>query len=267
MPRMPVGDMRMVLKNNAKSYLQQDLPNHAFDCFIFPTRMQPKPAEATKGPATPPTAQKHKVLIAGAKKQLVTDFQQAAKNAGLVADCIAPGLIGPVNVFELAMPEIFGRDVVALVDLGFKNSSVSIVAEGELMLSRTVAIGGDRLTSGLAESMNISYAEAEGIKVGMANEVQAALEALLSPLGRELRASIDFFEHQQDRPVGAVYVTGGSARSEFIVQALQNEMMIECKPWNPTTFLRLALPPQQTAEVEQVSPQLAVAIGTALAAF
>lgn len=264
MPRMPVEDMRLVLKNNAKNYLQQDLPNHVFDCFIIPTRTQAKPAEPSKAPPAP---QKNKVLIAGAKKQLVADFQQAARNAGLVADHIVPGLIGPVNAFELAMPEIFGREVVALVDLGFKNSSISILAEGELILSRTVPIGGDRLTSGLAESMNISYAEAEGIKVGMANEVQAALEALLSPLSRELRASIDFFEHQHDRPVRQVFITGGSARSEFIVQSLQNEMMVECKTWNPTAFLRLALPPPQTAEIEQVASQLTVALGTALAAF
>jgi Tfp pilus assembly PilM family ATPase len=101
----------------------------------------------------------------------------------------------------------------------------------------------------------------------MANEVQATLESLLSPLGRELRASIDFFEHQQDRAVSQVFITGGTARSEFVVQSLQNEMMVECKTWNPTAFLRLALPPQQTAEIEQVAPQLTVALGVALAAF
>jgi type IV pilus assembly protein PilM len=264
MPRIPVADMRLVLKNNAKNYLQQDLPNHVFDCYIIPPRAQAKPVEAAKAA---PASQKQKVLIAGAKKQMVADFLQAARNAGLVADHIVPCLVGPLNAFELAMPDIFAREVVALVDIGFKHSSISILAEGELMLSRTVAIGGDRLTAGLAESMNISYAEAEGIKVGMANEVQAALESLLSPLGRELRASIDFFEHQQDRPISQVFMTGGSSRSEFIVQSLQNEMMVECKTWNPTTFLRLALPPQQTAEIEQVAPQLTVALGVALAAF
>ena len=36
---------------------------------------------------------------------------------------------------------------------------------------RVVNIGGDKLTAGLAETMSISYAEAEGIKIGMAPEV------------------------------------------------------------------------------------------------
>ena len=36
LPQIPVGEMRLVLKNNTKGYLQQDLPNHVFDCHIFP---------------------------------------------------------------------------------------------------------------------------------------------------------------------------------------------------------------------------------------
>src|ERR1041385_2819889 len=46
MPRMPVDDMRLVLKNNTKNYLQQDLPNYMFDCFIIPPRMAGTAADA-----------------------------------------------------------------------------------------------------------------------------------------------------------------------------------------------------------------------------
>jgi type IV pilus assembly protein PilM len=262
-PQMPIGDMRLVLKNNSKNYLQQDLPGHVFDCFVIPPRATAKPTEKTKA-AGPP---RHRVLVAGAKKQLIEDMQGAIKATGLIADNIVPGLLGPVNAFELAMPEVFSREVVALVDIGFKNTSICLIQEGELILSRVVAIGGDKLTNGLAESLGISYAEAEGIKVGMPAEVQSNLEALVLPLGRELRASIDFFEHQQDKAVTQVYVSGGSARSEFIMQLLQTELMAECKPWNPLSFLEMDLPPQQAGEIEHLAPQLAVAVGSAVAAF
>jgi type IV pilus assembly protein PilM len=264
LPQMPVSDMRQVLKNNTKSYLQQDLPGHVFDCFVIPPRATAKPAERPKLGA-PNT--KYRVLVAGAKKQTLDDMQNAIKMTGLTADHVLPGLFGPVNAFELAMPEVFSREVVALVDIGFKNTSICVLQEGDLVLSRVVAIGGDRLTTGLAESLGISYAEAEGIKVGMPSEVQSNLEALVAPLGRELRASIDFFEHQHDKAVSQVFISGGSARSEFIVQTLQTELMAECKPWNPLSFLQVQLPPQQTAEIEQVAPQLTVAIGAAAASF
>ena len=126
---------------------------------------------------------KLKVLVAGARQELLNTYQAAIIEAGMIADHIVPGLIGPLNAFEAALPDAFAKDTVALVDIGFKHSSICILDRGELVLMRVVNIGGDRLTAGLAESMNISYAEAEGIKVGMAPEVQSALEMQVQPLG------------------------------------------------------------------------------------
>jgi type IV pilus assembly protein PilM len=250
-----------VLKLGPKTYLQQDLPNHVFDCFIVVPKLAPAPDP--KAPANP----KLRVLATGTRHQLVTDFSAAVRNAGLLPDHIVPGLVGPANAFELAQPQVFAKEVVALVDMGFRSTTISILNCGEFALSRVVALGGDRITLGLAENMGISYAEAEGIKIGMAGEVQAVLESLLAPLGRELRASLDFFEHQQDKAVGQVYFTGGASRSAHIIAALQAELMVEGKTWNPVTTMHTELPPLQAAELEQVAPQLSVAIGAALAAF
>lgn len=260
-PLVPIDDMRLMLKFNTKTYLQQDLPDHVFDCHILPPRAGTKPAEAAK------TSPKCRVLVGGAKKQFLDNLQLATKDAGLIADQVTPSLMATANAFEVAQPEVFTKEVVALVDIGFKNSSISILLNGELTLSRVVAIGGDKLTAGLAEALNISYAEAEGIKIGMPEQVQSTMLPLLTPLGRELRASIDFFEHQQDKPVSQVFISGGSARSQFLVESLQSELMVPCKSWNPFSSLTVALAPQQLGELEQVAPQLAVATGGAVAAF
>jgi type IV pilus assembly protein PilM len=265
-PLMPVGDMRHILKTNHKTYLQQDLPGHVFDCFITVSSASAKAGTPDKAKAAPSTP-RQRVLVAGAKNQLVEDVQSAVKSNGLLPDSIFPGLLGPVNAFEMAMPEVFAKEAVALVDIGFRSTSICLLQEGELILSRVVGIGGDRLTTGLAEAMGISYGEAESIKVGIPGEVQSQLEALVFPLGRELRASMDCFEHQQDRPITQVYISGASAQSEVIVQTLRSELMIECKTWNPLSFLQMALPPEQAAEVDQVASQLTVAVGSAMAAF
>ena len=261
LPQIPIDEMRQILKVNHKNYLQQDLPNHVFDCYIIPPRAL-NPSEKGSGGAP-----KLKVLAAAAKQQLVADFMQATQLAGLTAECMVPGLIGPMNTFEQALPEVYAKETVALVDIGFKHTSVCVLDRGELALTRVVNIGGDKLTTGLAEAMSISYAEAEGIKVGMAPEVENALQMQVIPLGREIRASLDFFEHQNDRPVTQVYMSGASARSEMILQMLHSELLLECKTWNPTGFLQLALPGQQAVEVDHIGSQLTVVIGAALAAF
>lgn len=265
LPQIPIEDMRMVLKNNTKGYLQQDLPGHVFDCHIFPPKqaVAGRPTEGPKAGGMP----KFKVLVTGAKEQLVTDYLAAVKEAGLVADFMVPGFIGPINAFEMSMPEVFANETVALVDIGFKHTSVCVLDHGEMALMRVVNIGGDKITAGLAEMMSISYGEAEGIKVGMAPEVQSALEMQVSPLGRELRASLDFFEHQRDCAVTQVYFSGGSARSEMILEILRSELTVECKTWNPARFLQMALPAQQTVEIEHGGSELTVAVGAALVAM
>jgi len=264
LPVMPPEDMRLVLKNNSRTYLQQDYPNHVFDCEVIPT-----PGAGDNNSSKPRSGgiQKRKILVAGARAQMLDDLQDAMKSAGYTPDHVVPNLVGPINAFEFAHPEDFANEVVALIDIGFSGSTICLLQQGELVMSRVLTTGSDQLTAELGDAMGVSYAEAEGIKIGMPHEVQDQLAALIGPLGRELRASLDFYEHQNDRPVTRVYVSGGAARSEAILEMLQNELMMECRPWNPTGFMEISVPPQQAVELEQVSPQLAVAVGTAMAAL
>ncbi len=264
MPRVPPGDLNLVLRHNAKSYLQQDLSNYVLDSHVI---YESIPQNAgTPGAKMVAGIQKQKILVTGAKRQLVDDFAEGARRAGLVADFMVPSFISPVNAFEHALGEVFAKEIVALVDIGFKGSSICILQNGELILLRAVGIGGDRLTAAVAEALSISYAEAEGIKLGMPGEVQGVLETVVSSLARELRASIDFFEHQQDKAVSQVFVSGGSACSSLVMQILQSELTAQCRTWNPAASLQLALSPQQTAELESIAPHLAVAVGAALTA-
>ena len=63
----------------------------------------------------------------------------------------------------------------------------------------------------------------------------------------------------------AFRITGGILVFQIGLQMLQGELMTECKQWNPTSFMEISVPSQQAAELEQVSPQLAVAVGVAVA--
>jgi type IV pilus assembly protein PilM len=257
LPLLPLAEMRQMLKFNSKNYLQQDLRDYIFDCYIVPPRDKAQPEAGKTGVV------KYKVWVGGTRREVLLTLESAVREAGLIPNQATLTVLGPMNALELVQPDVFKKEIIALVDLGFKTSSISIVDNGELCLSRSVEIGGDKLTTGLAEAMNVSYAEAEGIKVGMPQEVEVHLQPLVAPLGRELRASIDFFEHQRETTVGRILVSGGAARSDFILQLLQTELAVACKAWFPTQGLQLSLSAQQMTEVEQVSTTLTVAIGSA----
>lgn len=263
MPAVTAHDMRQMLKFSSKNYLQQDLSDCVFDVHIMAGKSEgPPKADAPKG-GNP----KMRVLVGAAKKQIIADLQEAADEAGLEADQIIPSFIGPANAFEMAHPEPFAKEVVALVDVGYKNTTICILYNGELTLSRVVAFGSGKLTQGISEALGMSLEEAEGAKITMPPEVESVAQSLLSPLGRELRASIDFHDHQRDRAVSQVFFSGGASRSPQIVQALQVELMVPCQTWNPTTFMTMNLPPQLLGEIEAVAPQLTVAVGAGMAGF
>lgn len=252
-----LSDMRKMLKFGSKQYLQQELKDFTFDVFVPGVNDNSVAAEAGRA-----STQKGKALIGGAKDQLIQTLQNAAKGAGAGLDHIGIHLVESINAFEMAAHDSFENETVALVDIGFKNTTISILRQGEMALNRVLALGGDKFTGGLAEALSLGYEEAEAVKIGMPPEIQAMLESQLSNLGQELRVSIDFFEHQQDTPVTQVFVSGGSAKSDFIVNALQTELMIPCQKWNPLTFLDTSAGDFPDLEVDAV--QLGGAIGGAI---
>jgi type IV pilus assembly protein PilM len=263
MPPMPMEDMRQMLKFNTKNYLQQDLPDHVFDCSV----VLPRPNGETKENAKSTLGQKQRLIVGGGRRQFINDVASAARQAGLTATEVVPGLIGPVNAFERSEPEVFANEAVALVDLGFRNTTIAMLQQGEFIMHRVINMGGDRITAGLAEALGISYVEAEGIKIGMAMEVQSSIDPIVTTLGRELRAFIDFYEHQQDVAVSQVFVSGGSARGELLMESLQTELMLPCRVWDPAKAVRAMLPPEQTEDLPNFAPQLAVALGAAISAL
>lgn len=259
MPMVSPSEMRRMVRLNSKNYFQEELAEHYFEC------------QAVKGtqsgtPASSGTPGKSRVVIGAARRQFVDDIEVAAKSVGLIVDEVIPNQLGPVNAL-VALPDSPRDKVIAVVDIGFDNSTICLMLHDELLLTRIFNVGANKMTSGLAEALNITYPVAEGLKQIMPEKVQAKLQAQIAPLARELRASIDFFEHQQEQTVTEVFVSGGSARSAFIVKMLQTELGLPCHGWDPTRSLVADLPASRTAEISQDAPQLTAAIGAGLGWF
>lgn len=260
LPRLEVSDLRRIVKANSKNYFQQDLSDYIFDCSVLPGE-PPKDKEQPKAQKT------CNVLAVGAKNQFVANLENAARQAGLTPVQITISQVALINAAAFSMPDVLEKEAVALLDLGFSSSTISILVAGSPVLTRVVGIGGNTLTSSLVESFNITYQVAEGIKSVMPEKVQAKLEATLSGLADELRAAIDYFEHHNDHRINQVYVSGGQARSALIVEILEKQLKIPCRGWDATTGLNVDLPPQKLGQLAKDAPQLTVAIGAATSWF
>ena len=82
-------------------------------------------------------------------------------------------------------------------------------------------------------------------------------------------ADFDLGRHQEFSGKKLEYFDQASNRryTPFVIETLQSELMVPSQTWNPTSFLTMALPPQQMGEIETSAPQLTVAIGGAMASF
>jgi Tfp pilus assembly PilM family ATPase len=111
----------------------------------------------------------------------------------------------------------------------------------DFFLIREIRTGTQTFIHGLSESIGISHSAAEGSlsilsEMVFTEKVQSKLQNLVSGLAGELRASMDFFEKEQGKTVGQLFVSGGSALGNFITQSLETELLIPCKKWSPQSI-------------------------------
>jgi len=260
-PALKPPELRLLVKRNSKHFFQEELAEYEFDCYVLP---EPA-ADASAG--APSSQRKNRALVAGTKAALLDDLRAAAKAAGLFLVQVTVSQVSLVNAVLAALPEPPAGEAVAVVDLGFRTSSITFLASRQPGLSRTVGMGGDTLTAALSSAMNIPYDVAEGLKVFMPDKVRDKLEERITALAQELRTAIDFFESQEDKEVRRVIVAGGTARSQYLVEGLQDQLRIPCEKLDLSRFVTSELPPEKADALAKDAPQLANVSGAATAAL
>jgi Tfp pilus assembly PilM family ATPase len=95
--------------------------------------------------------------------------------------------------------------------------------------------------------------------------VQEAVGQVLEDLGNEINLSFDFFENQFDGEVQEVWLTGGTALLPFLEESFEKIFEKRTKTWNPIEGLKVRADNVDVEALNQLAPQLAVALGLAAA--
>ncbi len=85
----------------------------------------------------------------------------------------------------------------------------------------------------------------------------------LGRLATEVRNSIGFFEGQHEQNIHRIFVSGGLARTETILQTLSDELGLPCEIWDPLETCEVALPPAKRQALPHEFVSLNVACGAA----
>ena len=161
------------------------------------------------------------VLIAAAKKILVEDKVNLCRELGYHLSFIDVCPLAIANYFEF-VNDVKDK-VYGIINLGAAVSSVDIIEDGLLVLSRDIFIGGNDFTKKISEVLNNNFKEAEEIKLNsLDNNLMQSLEPIFNNLSRELKVSFNFYETQENRLIDKVLITGGSTQLKGMIESLKH---------------------------------------------
>jgi len=122
---------------------------------------------------------KQRILLVAAQREMVKQFVNVAKKAGLMIDGIdlqafamIRALAPRPSFIDQGAPEGSTGDVVALVNIGSGITNLVIAANGVTQFTRVINLGAEALTQSLMNHRSLPYEEADAlrIQVGLAGD-------------------------------------------------------------------------------------------------
>ncbi|MCH8852336.1 MAG: type IV pilus assembly protein PilM, partial [Planctomycetes bacterium] len=142
------------------------------------------------------------VLLVAAKKDMINDYTAVITEAGLNPVVMDVDGFCVQNAYELNYEVVPGETVV-LVNAGASIVNINIVKGDSTSFTRDISMGGNQFTEESQKQLNVSYEEAEALKLGgdMGNESQAVVpqevEGIIASvsenLASEIQRSLDFY--------------------------------------------------------------------------
>lgn len=269
-PDTPINLLRTALRLNGLAVLNQECKDFVLDCAAVSADEPNANADGhelnSAGSSNASRQQvltKTKYLVGGMLRPTVKRITEALGKSRISADILQLAPVCSFNAFEFAYPQIFANEAFLLLDMGHLQSTVLIGSKKELVLVRSIDYGGKSLTQALtADGALDSDAARLMIQEGDAGMAEICRTSL-TRLATEVRNSIGFFEGQREESIHRIFVSGGLARTETILQTLSDELGLPCEIWDPLETCEVALPAAKRQALPHEFVSLNVACGAA----
>ncbi|CAN5473010.1 N/A [soil metagenome] len=261
-PNTPVELLRSALRLNGLAVLNQECKDFVLDC--APVSAVALAGVAPDGAPIENSGSKMRYLVGGMLRPAVKQISEAMSKTRMPAHILQLAPICSFNAFELAYPEVFTNEAFLLLDMGHEQSTVLIGHKTELKLVRSVDYGGKLFSEALSANGAVDTETARLLmQQGDAGMAEACHNSLIG-LATEVRNSIGFFEGQSEESIHRIFVSGGMARTEMILQVLSDELGLPCEVWDPLETCEVALPPAKRQALASEFVSLNVACGAAI---
>ncbi|HZU41227.1 MAG TPA: type IV pilus assembly protein PilM [Terriglobales bacterium] len=213
------------------------------------------------------------VLLVAVKKDKILNYTNVLSMAGKSPAVVDIDAFALQNCYEFNYEPAPGS-TVALLNLGASVMNINIVKGTTPLFTRDVSVGGHQYTDSLQKELDLSFDDAEALKLG--KKVGTVSEDAKLPILQqvteiivlEIQKTFDFFRATAaGEHIEKIFLAGGSSKVPGLMESLRQEFSLPVEILNP--FQKIAPPAQGAGAelVEQNAGQLAVAVGLALRSF
>jgi type IV pilus assembly protein PilM len=157
-----------------------------------------------------------------------------------------------------------------IINLGAATTDISIVRNGVLTFTRSIASGGEALARAVAKEMGFELSQAEEYKrtYGLEEDklegkILAAVKPIFDTVIEEIKRSLVFYQEKYpEEPIKIVSLCGGTAKLPGLVVYLAQNLGIETQIGNP--WVTVSHDPKLFPKIDEEGPVFAVALGLAM---
>jgi type IV pilus assembly protein PilM len=196
--------------------------------------------------------EKVQVLLVATRKEVTDSYINTFQQAGLKIDVLEVSSFSLIRTIREQLRQFAPQEAVAIVDIEFESTEISITVDGVPQFSRTVPIGTYQIQSALSRAMNLPPSRNIDLLQGMTiptadsnrpggNPGAAAMLRVLGELGDELRRSIDFYLNQgENLEIAQLMLAGPGAAIGQIDEFFTQRLSLPCNLIDPISALSIS---------------------------
>lgn len=214
------------------------------------------------------TEKEIKVLLVASPIENVNQIISVIKSLGLILIAID---IEPLALYRT----VIDAKQSIVIDIGALLSQVTLFQNDSPAIIRNIPIGGNHFTQIIMKKLGLAFHEAEEMKHQRIlhsqtytdseyKEVQRQMDVLVSEITHDVQRTAEYYQQENaNSMIDKILITGGGANLHHLVHMVSKQLRITTILHNPLEKLTIPITFDKTY-LEQVAPQLSIAIGLAL---
>ena len=211
---------------------------------------------------------KIQVVYAVARREMVDSYRHVFEAAGLSLESVKPTPVCLANI--VSANTVFDKgEAVLVLEIGSDSTNMLVLRDRRILYSRNISMGGGIITQVIADKLNVSFSDAEKMKVTTSEidktMLRDAAVALAAKLQGEVGISIGQIEGSLGSSLGLkrVLVTGGASKSLFIEEELSSILGMQVETLIPIKNVALS-PKLDPPSLTVIAPRIATVMGLLL---